>query len=54
MKILLNALLIVIGFSGWGQKAELQNNALDLGRFSEAETADRSPWFFCVPMHPKM
>jgi hypothetical protein len=36
MKILLNALLIVIGFSGWGQKAELQNNALDLGRFSEA------------------
>ena len=36
MKPLLNALFVIISFSGWGQKAELQNNALDLGRFSEA------------------
>lgn len=36
MKIVLNILLVTIGFYGWGQKAILQNNTLDLGRFSEA------------------
>jgi len=36
MKFLQNAFFLLISFSAWGQKAEFQNNALDLGRFSEA------------------
>lgn len=36
MKFLQNAFFLLICFSAWGQKAEFQNNSLDLGRFSEA------------------
>lgn len=36
MKFLQNAFFLLISFSAWGQKAEFQNNSLDLGRFSEA------------------